>query len=134
MTMGIIRSAIVMTCCVALTACNGSGPASADKAVVRAWLKDNLGDPHWEEIKWEGPVSATSRDLDGLKKLMDRSQNIDNIPDLRTKPRKYVRLKYRHKQGLLGPVVTEQVFDVSGKEAKPVAYKWEVLMKGKTGV
>jgi hypothetical protein len=132
-----IRLFLVLTLCAAASACSGTsskGPSAADKSLVRAWLKANLGTPNWEEIKWDGPVSATSRDLDAIERLLRTKPNPEKVPDLRTKPRRYVRLKYRHERGTFGTIVSEQAFDVSGKEAMPVSYAWEKLAKGKTGV
>ncbi len=33
-------------------AANAFGPSDADKKSIRTWLRENLGEPRWDEIKW----------------------------------------------------------------------------------
>lgn len=39
----------------------GNAKIDPDRQAVRAWLKENLGEPEWEEVRWWGPVPDQER-------------------------------------------------------------------------
>ena len=82
-----------------------------DRAAVRKYLRENLGNPEWEKIRWWPAVEAPKRS------------------DVPIRCTRICMLKYRAEMPLLGKVVCTDMFGLAdGKATKlprdGIAYHW----------
>lgn len=95
-------------------------PTRAEKNIVRVWLKENLGDPQWEEIKWYPVAPVRERTRRQLAEARQKN-DLDEIKVCEAalqRPEEFLcGLKLRTKTGFGGSVVTLFVFSIENGKA-----------------
>jgi len=78
-----------------------------DRAAVRAWLKENLNVPDWEEVRW-----WPARDIVNYEDDL-------NMNPRASKPFRLCRLKYRAKNAVGATEIYDQFFEIRQGKADP---------------
>jgi len=104
-------------------------PSRADKAAIRTWLKENLGEPEWEEIKWY--VSVPIKDIARNEIRLAREHPNDGLREtrldqaaiwLKGKDYKICQVKLRAKWLLGISSVRLALFRITDGKAEPQGY------------
>ena len=113
---------------------------NASKSAVRKWLKENLDDGSWEEVKWwpvvkshtlyEANARKIISQIEESKKVFESGsdQPLQSLAEWKQHYemfekngiREFSGLKYRTRSPLGGKVLREQIFEITNGDAKPL--------------
>lgn len=96
------------------------GVSSPEQSAVRSYLKENLNDPNFEEVRWW--PAADRYTAKELKEINDeiRQNNPRAIGNDLQNNYRVIRVKFRSKNAFGATAIADKVFEIDGGEVSPV--------------